>query len=659
MRFATLWAAVLAVMVCMSGIVLQSSVALAFDEPDASVPSMNPAQVTALLDVLAAWPELGSEDVFGAWTEASLQSACDGTSVYGISACNASGFVTELLFTDGVNPSGPLPDAISQLTALTVFSSYGPVNGTLPASWSTLTDLSTLILSNSLLTGAIPPSWSNLQSLSQLTLEWLLPGEASNPDEDVPSDGVEYEDNVASTNIVQWNAGALPLNSLTVINFVNLNLGASPLPAELFTSPTLQTLTLDGVAWDGSVPTGLFSNTHLYSFILEALPFSATASSSFPSDWSSMTSMSAIRINSVSWLGDFPTSFASALSSLQLLDWPNLTGSLPQSLVDLPLLHLFVLSNIPQLGGNLPTPTNTSASALTTLYFDYVGFTGTIGGGLFSLPKLTTLYITNIQNWGAPTLPEAGNCRLNKVIMYNSRIAGSIPASIANNCTVLNYLDLNFNSLTGSIPELWRNRLFNTLNLAHNELTGTLPHSLATKLIAYGYFDVSDNQLNGIIDVAYVDKGYIAFNLSHNQFDLCSNAANISDNVDILSGAAFCQIDSQASNNPCDCVGAWPNNCLSSDACAASAPSDSATPSDDEPVTFAPDGSVIESPSSFSPSAAPSSQSPSHSSIPSATTPSLMAPTPTNTASSRSWSSGASIFVFAFAMLSAVLLQGC
>lgn len=661
MRFATLWACLLAMLVCMAVIVLPiDSVVAAQDEPETPVPVMDASQVSALFEILDAWPSLGSDDVFGAWSNDTLWSACDGVSAYGILSCNASGFVTELLFTDGVNPCGPLPDAIAQLTALTTFSSYGPINGTLPASWSALTALSTLIISNSQLSGAIPSSWVNLHALSQLTLEWYLPSDSeTDPVNLPPVDGIEYVDDPASANIVTWNAGALPLSSLTAINLVSLNLAGQPLPDEFFTSPTLTSLTLDGIAWDGSVPASLFTNNILYNFLLESLSFTPSINGNIPADWSHMTAMKSISITGAPWGGNFPTALPSSLQTLIILDAPNLAGTMPQALFDMGSMRSIIIANAPQLGGDLHSPRAPASSNFTTLYFSAVGFNGTLGAGILSLPKLTSLQIYNIQNWAPQTLPEATACRTTKLIISNAHIVGSIPASLANNCTSLNYFDLSSNAINGSIPEVWHNRLFNTLDLSHNTISGSLPAGLAAKLIAYGYFDVSDNQLTGTVDVGYVDKGYVSFNISYNQLDLCSNAANISENSDVLSGAAFCQINSQASD-PCSCVDSWPDICLNSEACANS--DNPTNPEDDPhvdtPITYAPDGSVVpsndveEGPSEpIESSSSPSSSQPSSSTSPVSQTSPNQHPAPTSDAKESRWSVTALLFAVIIALV--------
>ena len=73
--------------------------------------------------------------------------------------------------------TGQLPDSFSALVALDalymVFDKPGVsgLSGTLPASWSSLTNLNTLQISNNNnITGALPYAWSNMTALRRLQL---------------------------------------------------------------------------------------------------------------------------------------------------------------------------------------------------------------------------------------------------------------------------------------------------------------------------------------------------------------------------------------------------------------------------------------------------------------------------------------------------------
>lgn len=67
---------------------------------------------------------------------------------------------------------GTLPDSWSQMSQLFGLSLHrGGVNGTLPAAWGNMTQLRVLYLNNSNLTGTLPESWGQLKRLKTLVLQ--------------------------------------------------------------------------------------------------------------------------------------------------------------------------------------------------------------------------------------------------------------------------------------------------------------------------------------------------------------------------------------------------------------------------------------------------------------------------------------------------------
>ena len=67
--------------------------------------------------------------------------------------------------------TGTLPSSWSALTQLQRLNlSFNNLNGTLPGSWSNLIKLQLLVLTGNLLTGALPESWGNLTQLQYLDL---------------------------------------------------------------------------------------------------------------------------------------------------------------------------------------------------------------------------------------------------------------------------------------------------------------------------------------------------------------------------------------------------------------------------------------------------------------------------------------------------------
>ena len=131
-----------------------------------SAVAMDAGQVQALLE---AAQQIGITD----WTAENLGEACD-TRFAGIQ-CNDTGFVTYLYLVP--NLIGPAPDSVSALVALQALTLYYNVNGTLPSSWSTLTQLESLRIGDypltMQLTGAVPESWSSMTSLKKLEIHFV------------------------------------------------------------------------------------------------------------------------------------------------------------------------------------------------------------------------------------------------------------------------------------------------------------------------------------------------------------------------------------------------------------------------------------------------------------------------------------------------------
>ena len=83
---------------------------------------------------------------------------CDGTDIAGIS-----------LETNGI--TGSLPVSWSSMTQLQqLYLNSNSLTGTLPPSWANMTQLQQLYLYGNSLTGTLPPSWSNMAQMNGLAL---------------------------------------------------------------------------------------------------------------------------------------------------------------------------------------------------------------------------------------------------------------------------------------------------------------------------------------------------------------------------------------------------------------------------------------------------------------------------------------------------------
>ncbi|KAJ6756749.1 LRR RECEPTOR-LIKE SERINE/THREONINE-PROTEIN KINASE-RELATED [Salix purpurea] len=103
-------------------------------------------------------------------------------------------------------------------------------------------------------------------------------------------------------------------------------------------------------------------------------------------------------------------------------------------------------------------------------------FEGELPRGIFNLSRLGILMVSDLKNTSFP-FPVIGNLRnINYLVLRNCSLTGGIPDYIGNNWTLLNYLDLSFNDLSGSIPQsLKKAASLDTLLLTNNKLNGSIP----------------------------------------------------------------------------------------------------------------------------------------------------------------------------------------
>lgn len=367
---------------------------------------MDPTQVSVLLEVANSWPSLKTRST-GAWTESNLQSACSSSSAaYGIVSCNDTGFVKELVFEDTTTTTGPLPVSIGSLEALISFASNGPISGSLPSSWSALTQLQTLQLANSRLTGNMPPSWSSLTSLETVVLNWASVSGA------------------ASSAALDWPSGILPLSStLTSLTVTGYNFGSgNALPTEFFTSPMLLSLSLRNVIYDGSLPSSMLNNTKLVGVEIIGAPSLSSLNPIvpyLPNDWSTMSGLTTIHFENLPWLGNYPTSLPSNIIRLTLSNLPRLTGGVEVATVNYENLQVLIMDSLPSVGGAVPCPLHPESSSLSTLSVNDVGFS-TLNASLFLCPVLQTLAITNMKAMTTQPLPNPTNmaCGVESLNLY-------------------------------------------------------------------------------------------------------------------------------------------------------------------------------------------------------------------------------------------------
>lgn len=200
--------------------------------------------------------------------------------------------------------------------------------------------------------------------------------------------------------------------------------------------------------------------------------------------------------------GDFD--FLTPLKKLRILSLEynaNISGTLPSSLSDLSQLRLIALSNN-EMSGTIPKSWSTmnnlqylflddnrlsgsldvlqNMTNLTNVYLQGNKFTGTIDYSFFSrLTSLVQLDISN--NTFRGTLPSHffSFSELEVLDMSRNQLTGDLPSeSMTLTKSKLQHLALNFNNITGPIPNTIKLPNITHLDLSSNQLTRTIPSAL-------------------------------------------------------------------------------------------------------------------------------------------------------------------------------------
>ncbi|KAK7358547.1 hypothetical protein VNO77_00480 [Canavalia gladiata] len=125
--------------------------------------------------------------------------------------------------------------------------------------------------------------------------------------------------------------------------------------------------------------------------------------------------------------------------------------------------------------GTIPPDTISRLSALQTLSLRSNVISGHFPSDFSNLKNLSLLYL-QFNNLSGPLPDFSAWKNLTVVNLSNNRFNGSIPVSLSN-LTQLCGLNLANNSLSGEIPDLQLSRL-QVLNLSNNDLHGSVPQSL-------------------------------------------------------------------------------------------------------------------------------------------------------------------------------------
>ncbi|KAH7845783.1 hypothetical protein Vadar_005965 [Vaccinium darrowii] len=233
---------------------------------------------------------------------------------------------------------------------------------------------------------------------------------------------------------------------------------------------SLKNLSLEYNQFTGSVPTRLGNST-----VLERLGLSSNRfEGKIPEEIANYSNLIAIDLSANSLFGSIPDRFKE-LPNLQVLTLSsnNLGGEIPQSLSSIPTLSRFAANQNSFSGAIPPGITN----FLRNLDLSYNQLNGSIPSDLLSQSNLQSVDLSVNSLEGS--IPENISSSLVRLRLGNNRLNGTISSSSFGSHLALTYLELNDNSLGGSIPlELGLCKHLALLNLAMNQLTGVLPVEL-------------------------------------------------------------------------------------------------------------------------------------------------------------------------------------
>lgn len=474
---------------------------------------------------------------------------------------------------------GPIPPSISTCTSLRLLNlSVNSLTGPLPASFSSLTNLQGLYLSDNTLTGSIPAQLgTSFVSLKELDLSinqlvGTIPASFSN------CSSLYYMNlgrNVLSGEFPETVVCAMPSLQTLIMSFNNLT---GPLPAALpdcyhlamldlsaneisgrvpdtFCAPQLKQLLLQDNKLTGAVPAGLGNCSSLTILDLSCNLLGGTLPSSLPS----LPFLQELMIWGNFLEGPIPPNIGTAIHLRKLilninllsgtipptlancsnLEWLSLssnflTGSIPMEVGSMPKIGILQLANnsfsgnIPAtlgngttliwldlnnnlLDGNIPAELAKQAGKITKGTLNQgtrYAYLKNLGPGCKGLGGL--LEYSGIRDETVLQLSNVKECNLTRLYFgtdpYYFPTTGS-----------LQYLDLAFNQLSGSIPvEIGSLSYLLVLSLSHNALTGTIPDSLSN-LVRMTILYLDHNMLQGSIPSSLAKLGLL------NQLDLSNN----------------------------------------------------------------------------------------------------------------------------------------
>ncbi|XWS09054.1 hypothetical protein CRYUN_Cryun40dG0052900 [Craigia yunnanensis] len=250
-------------------------------------------------------------------------------------------------------------------------------------------------------------------------------------------------------------------------------------PAILSDCHNLETLILAGNRFSGNLPPelGYLKRLRIMDISVNNL------TGSLPPTFGNLSSLIVLAMARNKLLGEIPSEFGHLryLQKIQLSE-NHLTSQIPYSIFNITsLVFLSVTQN--NLSGNLPNDIGQALPNLRQLYLALNKFEGIIPGSLSNASNIEFLDLSRNRFHGP--IPLLGNMKkligldlgdnsLSSTTAQNFRLIDSL-----SNCTQLEYLMLNSNSLSGEFPSV-ANLSSNIQHfcISDNLVTGSFPHGI-------------------------------------------------------------------------------------------------------------------------------------------------------------------------------------